>query len=66
VPPAAAVAAHDRHARADPPPARLTGQQIKDLVDRLGGLLAIRKAADPEDKAEFYRELSVSEDRSTP
>ncbi|WP_322753844.1 recombinase family protein [Frankia sp. Cas3] len=56
---ATAIAALDRRGQAEPPRPRLTRQQIKDLVDGLGGLLAILRDADPADKAEVYRELGL-------
>jgi site-specific DNA recombinase len=56
---AIAVAALGRRGKAEPSRPKLTRQQIKDLVDGLGGLLAILHEADPDDKAEIYRELGM-------
>ncbi|WP_322749687.1 MULTISPECIES: recombinase family protein [unclassified Frankia] len=56
---ATVIAALDRRGKATPPQTRLTRQQIRDLVDGLGGLLAILHEADPADKAEVYRELGL-------
>ena len=38
---------------------RLTGSQMKALVDGLGGMLAIVRTADPDDRAEVYKELGL-------
>jgi len=38
---------------------RLTKQQIKALVDGLGGLLTALRAADPADRAEVYQQLGL-------
>jgi len=38
---------------------RLARQQIKALVDALGGLLAVLRAADPADRAEVYKQLGL-------
>lgn len=41
------------------PPQRMSRNEIRELVDALGGLLAILRAADPGDKLEVYRELGL-------
>ncbi len=38
---------------------RMTSQEIKELVDTLGGLLNVLQTADPADKLEVYRQLGV-------
>ncbi|UED87621.1 hypothetical protein [Streptomyces profundus] len=38
---------------------RMTRQEIRDLVDALGGLLDALRRADPADKAEVYRQLGL-------
>jgi site-specific DNA recombinase len=35
-------------------------EQIRDAVDALGGLLKVLRRADPEDKAEVYRQLGLT------
>lgn len=39
--------------------ARMTAEQIKDLITSLGTLLAVLRDADPADKAEIYRGLGL-------
>jgi len=39
--------------------ARLTGPEIKSLVEGLGGLLTVLRAADPADRAEVYKQLGL-------
>ncbi len=56
---AIAVAALGRTEPSGSPRRRLTRQQIKDLVDGLGGLLTVLGEADPADKAEVYRQLGL-------
>ncbi len=41
------------------PPQRMSRDGIRQLVDALGGLLAILRVADPGDKLEVYRELGL-------
>ncbi|RBM08076.1 recombinase family protein [Streptomyces sp. PT12] len=41
------------------PAQRMSRQEIRDLVDALGGLLNILRQADPADKAEVYRHLGL-------
>lgn len=41
-------------------PARLSGEEIKSLIEAFGGLLRVLRRADPADKAEVYRQLGVS------
>jgi hypothetical protein len=38
---------------------RMSGKEIRVLVDQLGGLLSILREADPTDKLEVYRQLGV-------
>jgi hypothetical protein len=40
-------------------PARMTPDEIKTLVASLGNLLTVLRDADPDDKAEVYRELGL-------
>ncbi len=56
---AAAVAALDRARQPSPPRRRMTRQEIKDLIDALGGLLTVLGKADPEDKAKVYQQLGL-------
>ncbi|MEV4235255.1 MULTISPECIES: hypothetical protein [unclassified Nocardia] len=41
------------------PAQRMSRDEIRQLVDALGGILAILRAADPGDKLEVYRELGL-------
>ncbi len=56
---AAAVTALDRARQPSSPRRRMTRQEIKDLVDALGGLLTVLDKADPEDKTEVYQQLGL-------
>lgn len=38
---------------------RMSREEIRELVDALGGLLAILREADPADKLEVYRQLGL-------
>jgi site-specific DNA recombinase len=38
---------------------RMTEEEIRTLVEALGGMLAVLKEADPADKAEVYRQLGL-------
>ncbi len=39
---------------------RMSKEQIRDVVDALGGLLKVLQRAEPEDKAEVYRQLGLT------
>ncbi len=39
---------------------RMSKEQIRDIVDALGGLLNVLQRAEPEDKAEVYRQLGLT------
>jgi site-specific DNA recombinase len=39
---------------------RLTGEEIRSLVEQLKGIVAILQTADPEDRRAVYQELNVS------
>ncbi len=56
---AVAVAALDRARQPSSPRRRMTRQEIKDLIDALGGLLTVLGKADPEDKAKVYQQLGL-------
>jgi site-specific DNA recombinase len=40
-------------------PARMTGEEIKTIVERFASIAAVIRAADPADKAEIYRGLNL-------
>ncbi len=54
-----ALAAHQNAAQSGQPPARMTKQQIHDLVTSLGDIVAVLNEADPADRAEVYRQLGL-------
>jgi site-specific DNA recombinase len=54
----AAAAGPSRPAR--PANRRMTEQEIASLVDALGGIASVLKAADPADKAEVYKRLGLT------